>query len=246
MSAKARPDGRAVDALRPLRLTLDFTDNPLASVLIEVGQTRVLCTVCEEASVPRWMAGRGRGWVTAEYSMLPGATDRRADREAARGKVSGRTQEIQRLIGRSLRAVTDLDALGERTLWVDCDVLQADGGTRCASITGAYVALAQGIARLRASGAIEGEPLRDSIAAVSVGVVDGRVVLDLPYAEDSRADVDMNVIATGSGRFVEVQGTGEEATFSREELDAMTDLALSGIAQLTRAQKDALAGAKDA
>ena len=247
MSTQAeRPDGRAADALRPLRLELDFTDNPLSSVLITMGATRVLCTVCEEPTVPRWMAGRGRGWVTAEYSMLPGATDRRSDREAARGKVSGRTQEIQRLIGRSLRAVTDLDALGERTLWVDCDVLQADGGTRCASITGAYVALAQAVARLQASGALEGSPLRDSIAAVSVGVVGGRVLLDLPYAEDARADVDMNVVATGSGRFVEVQGTGEEATFSREELDAMTELAMRGIAALTRAQQAALDGAGDA
>jgi ribonuclease PH len=239
----SRNDGREADELRPVRITTDFTENPLASVLIEMGRTRVLCTVCEEASVPRWMAGRGRGWITAEYSMLPGSTDRRSEREAARGKVSGRTQEIQRLIGRSLRAIADLEALGERSLWVDCDVLQADGGTRCASITGAYVALALGVERLQARGDLTANPLRDSVAAVSAGVVAGDVVLDLPYEEDSRADVDMNVIATGSGRFVEIQGTGEEATFSRAELDGLTELALGGIASLTREQQRALASA---
>ena len=239
----SRNDGRKADELRPVRITTGFTENPLASVLIEMGRTRVLCTVCEEASVPRWMAGRGRGWITAEYSMLPGSTDRRSEREAARGKVSGRTQEIQRLIGRGLRAIADLEALGERSLWVDCDVLQADGGTRCASITGAYVALALGVERLQARGDLTANPLRDSVAAVSAGVVAGDVVLDLPYEEDSRADVDMNVIATGSGRFVEIQGTGEEATFSRAELDGLTELALGGIAALTREQQRALASA---
>ena len=239
----SRNDGRAADELRPVRITTDYTENPLASVLIEMGRTRVLCTVCEETKVPRWMAGRGRGWITAEYSMLPGSTDRRSDREATRGKVSGRTQEIQRLIGRSLRAIADLDALGERSLWVDCDVLQADGGTRCASITGAYVALALGVERMRARGDLAVNPLRDSVAAVSAGVVAGDVVLDLPYEEDSRADVDMNVIATGSGRFVELQGTGEEATFSRAELDGLTELALGGVAALTREQQRALAAA---
>ena len=239
-----RRDGRRADELRPVRITTDFTDNPLASVLMEMGRTRVLCTVCEEPSVPRWMAGRGRGWITAEYSMLPGATDRRGDREAARGRVSGRTQEIQRLVGRSLRAIADLDALGERTLWVDCDVLQADGGTRCASITGAYVALALGIERLRARGALTASPLRDSVAAVSAGVVDGEVRLDLPYEEDSRADVDMNVVATGGGRFVELQGTGEEATFSRGELAALTALAMDGVAALCAEQQRALAAAR--
>jgi ribonuclease PH len=214
----------------------------LASVLVEMGRTKVLCTVCDEQSVPRWMKGRGRGWVTAEYSMLPGSTDRRSDREAARGRLSGRTQEIQRLIGRSLRAVTDLSALGERTLWVDCDVLQADGGTRCASITGAYTALALGLGRLLRRGDLAREPLRDSVAAVSAGVVNGQVVLDLCYEEDSRAEVDMNVVATGSGRFVEVQGTGEEATFSSEQLGELTGLALRGIAELTKAQEQVLAG----
>ncbi len=242
----SRNDGRAADQLRPVSITTDYTENPLASVLIEMGRTRVLCTVCEESSVPRWMAGRGRGWITAEYSMLPGSTDRRSDREAARGKVSGRTQEIQRLIGRSLRAIADLDALGERSLWVDCDVIQADGGTRCASITGAYVALALGVERMRARGDLAANPLRDSVAAVSAGVVSGDVVLDLPYEEDSRAAVDMNVIATGSGRFVEIQGTGEEATFSRTELNSLTELALGGIAALTLEQQRALSTAASA
>ena len=236
-----RRDGRADNELRAVRITPDFTENPLASVLVEMGRTKVLCTVCDEQSVPRWMQGRGRGWVTAEYSMLPGSTDRRSDREAARGRLSGRTQEIQRLIGRSLRAVTDLSALGERTLWVDCDVLQADGGTRCASITGAYTALALGLGRLLRRGDLAREPLRDSVAAVSAGVVNGQVVLDLCYEEDSRAEVDMNVVATGSGRFVEVQGTGEEGTFSREELDGLTSVALDGIAELGKLQERAVA-----
>jgi len=235
-----RRDGRAPDALRPLELLLDFTQNPLGSVLCSMGGTRVLCTVCEEDSTPRWMRGSGQGWVTAEYSMLPGSTDQRTDREASRGKVSGRTQEIQRLIGRSLRAVVDLRALGERTLWVDCDVLQADGGTRTAAVTGSYTALALACQRLVTSGALERSPLRDSVAAVSVGIVDGNAVLDLPYEEDARAEVDMNVVATGRGRFVEVQGTGEDGTFSAEDLRDLTELALSGIAQLTLAQREAL------
>ena len=237
-----RADGRSDDQLRAVELILDFTDNPLGSVLCSMGRTRVLCTVMEEASVPRWLRGSRQGWVTAEYSMLPGSTDTRSDREASRGRVSGRTQEIQRLIGRSLRAVADLRALGERTLWVDCDVLQADGGTRTASITGAYVALALACSRLVARGDISAMPLRDSVAAISVGVVDGRVVLDLPYEEDARADVDMNVVATGAGRFIEVQGTGEGATFSADELRSLTELALRGIAQLREIQREALAG----
>jgi ribonuclease PH len=236
----ARGDGRAVDELRPVRLLPNFTDNPLASVLSEIGRTRVLCTVCEEASVPRWMKGSGRGWVTAEYSMLPGSTDRRTNREAARGRQSGRTQEIQRLIGRSLRGVMDLSALGERTLWIDCDVLQADGGTRCASITGSYVAVALAVRRLLRREAISRSPLRDSVAAVSTGVIDGTVVLDLAYDEDSRAEVDMNVVATGAGRFVEVQGTGEGVTFSDQELALLTSVALGGIAALTDLQRKAI------
>lgn len=238
-----RRDGRATDALRPVELTVDFTDNPLGSVLCSFGRTRVLCTVCEERSVPRWLRGSGEGWVTAEYSMLPGSTDTRSDREVSRGKVSGRTSEIQRLIGRSLRAVVDLAALGERTLWVDCDVLQADGGTRTASITGAYTALALACARLQKSGALSRNPLRDSVAAISVGVIDGELRLDLPYEEDARAEVDMNVVATGSGRFVEVQGTGEGATFSVEELSGLTALALGGIRELGELQRRALEAA---
>jgi len=238
-----RADGRAADALRPVRYTLDFTENPLGSVLWESGRTKVLCTVCEEPGVPRFLLGSGKGWVTAEYAMLPGATDRRSEREASRGKQSGRTQEIQRLVGRSLRAVVDLAAVGERTLWVDCDVLQADGGTRTASICGAYVALALACRRLEERGLLARSPLRDSVAAVSVGIVDGEVVLDLPYLEDSRAEVDMNVVLTGRGQFVEVQGTAESGTFSPEQLEAMTRLARAGAAELTRLQRAALAEA---
>ena len=202
-----RSDGRAPDQLRPVRLLTNFTENPLASVLCEFGATKVLCTVSNEESVPRFQYGTGRGWVTAEYSLLPGSTDRRVEREAARGRQSGRTLEIQRLIGRALRAVVDTKGLGERTLWVDCDVLQADGGTRTASITGGYTALALALSRLVRRGALDRAPLRDSIAAVSVGMVDGEVVLDLSYEEDFRADVDMNVVATGGGRLAEIQGT---------------------------------------
>jgi len=238
-----RSDGRAPDQLRPVRLLTDFTENPLASVLCEFGATKVLCTVSSEETVPHFQHGTGRGWVTGEYSLLPGSTDRRVEREAARGKQSGRTLEIQRLIGRSLRAVVDTKGVGERTLWVDCDVLQADGGTRTASITGGYTALALALSRLVRRGALDRAPLRGSIAAVSVGLVDGQVLLDLDYDEDSRADVDMNVVATGGGRLAEIQGTGEEATFSRDELDAMTTLALRGIEELTRLQENALAEA---
>jgi len=240
-----RPDGRAPDALRPLRLVLDFTENPLASVLCEMGRTKVLCTVSEEPGVPRFLEGRGSGWLTAEYSLLPGSTDRRVEREVSKGRASGRTLEIQRLIGRSLRAVTALEALGARTLWVDCDVLQADGGTRTASITGAWVALALGLRRLVARGALERVPLRDSVAAISVGLVDGEPVLDLCYAEDSRAEVDMNVVATAAGRFVEVQGTGEAGTFSPEELQALLALARRGLAEISEVQARALASATE-
>ena len=238
-----RTDGRKADELRPLSFEVDFTEQPLGSVLTSMGRTRVLCTVTEELSVPKWMRGSGKGWLTAEYSMLPAATDTRNDRESTRGKVSGRTMEIQRLIGRSLRAVVDLDHVGERTLWVDCDVLQADGGTRTASISGAFVAVALGLARLDREGAFSGPVLRDQVAAISVGVVDGAPMLDLPYVEDANADVDMNVVATGAGRFVEVQGTGEEATFARGELDALLDLALGGIETIAGAQRAAVEGA---
>jgi len=230
-----RSDGRAADALRPIRLTPDYTENPLASVLCEFGRTRVLCTVCEEVGVPRFLQGAGRGWVTAEYAMLPGATDTRSQRESARGRPSGRSQEIQRLIGRSLRGVTDLGALGDRTLWVDCDVLQADGGTRCASITGAYTALALATRRLLRRGDVERDPLRDSLAAVAGGIVGGEVVLALPYAEASTAP--------GRGRFIEVQGTAEQGTFDADELAAMTRLALDGIRRLGELQRAAIEAA---
>jgi len=235
-----RQDGRAPTALRPLHLETDFLENPLGSVLCRMGRTRVLCTVSHESGVPRWLQGRGQGWVTAEYSLLPGATDTRTPREAARGKLTGRTQEIQRLIGRSLRAVVDLKALGERTLWVDCDVLQADGGTRTAAITGAWVALASAVERLR----LDRDPMQDSVGAVSVGVVGGELLLDLDYPEDSRAEVDMNVVMTGGGRFVEVQGTAEQGTFDCDQLNALTDLAADGIAEITRVQRKAVAGAR--
>lgn len=238
-----RSDGRQADELRPLEFEIDYTEQPLGSVLVSMGRTRVLCTVCEELSVPKWLRGSGKGWLTAEYSMLPGATDRRTDREATRGKLSGRTMEIQRLIGRSLRSVVPLESLGERTLWVDCDVLQADGGTRTAAISGAFVALALALARLDRKKALTGPPLRDQVAAISVGVVDGAAVLDLPYVEDSRAEVDMNVVATGSGRFVEVQGTGEDGTFDRKELDRLLDLALGGIRAITARQREAIEAA---
>jgi ribonuclease PH len=227
--------------LRPIQIETGYTTNPAGSVLIHMGQTMVLCTVHVGESVPRFLLGSGKGWVTAEYSLLPGSTQTRNDREAAKGSVKGRTQEIQRLIGRSLRAVTDLSALGERALYVDCDVLQADGGTRTAAITGAYVALACACKRLVDAGLLERSPLRDSIAAISVGLVGDQILLDLPYEEDARADVDMNVVMTGSGKLVEVQGTGEEATFDRAQLDAMLDLATAGIAELTELQGKALA-----
>jgi ribonuclease PH len=238
-----REDGRKADELRPLIFDVDFTDQPLGSVLCSMGRTRVLCTVSEELSVPRWRQGSGQGWLTAEYSMLPAATDQRTDREASRGKLSGRTMEIQRLIGRSLRAVVPLESLGERTLWVDCDVLQADGGTRTASISGAFVALALALGRLDRRRALQGPALRDQVAAISVGIVGGVPVLDLPYAEDARADVDMNVVATASGRFVEVQGTGEGTTFDRSELDGLLDLALGGIDRIAEHQRRAIEGA---
>ena len=235
-----RGDGRRADELRELRFELDFTENPSGSVLCGMGRTLVLCTVCEEDGVPRWLRGSGRGWVSAEYSMLPGATDRRGDREASRGRPSGRTLEIQRLIGRSLRGVVDLDRLGERTLWVDCDVLQADGGTRCASITGAYMALSLAVQRMLDRGELAETPLADNVAAVSVGLLGSEILLDLPYEEDSRADVDLNVVATGAGRLVEVQGTGEGATFEPAQLTEMTALALRGTRQLVERQREAL------
>ena len=236
-----RGDGRALDELRPLSFERDFTVFAPGSVLVSMGRTRVLCTASVEEDVPRWMRGSGKGWVTAEYSMLPGSTAERASREAAKGKQSGRTQEIQRLIARSLRAVCDLVALGELQVTVDCDVLQADGGTRTASICGAYVALHDAFTRLIGRGVLSAQPLTDAVAAVSVGIIDGVPMLDLPYAEDSRAEVDMNVVMTGGGRYVEVQGTAEGMAFSRGELDELLDLAAGGITELVAAQHAVLA-----
>jgi ribonuclease PH len=237
----ARADGRSLDQLRPVSFQRDFTVMAPGSVLVTFGQTKVLCTASLEDRVPPWMRGTGRGWVTAEYSMLPGSTPERASREAAKGKQSGRTQEIQRLIARSLRAVCDLIVLGEAQLTVDCDVLQADGGTRTASICGAYVALHDAFSRMVQSGQLRQQPLTDSVAAISVGIIDGVPMLDLPYSEDSRAEVDMNVVMTGSGRFVEVQGTAEGMAFSRSELDSMLGLAEAGIKELLSLQAAALA-----
>jgi ribonuclease PH len=236
-----RRDGREPDDLRPIAFTRDFTQFAMGSVLVEFGMTRVLCTASVEERVPPWLRGKGRGWVTAEYSMLPGATPERSDREAARGKQSGRTQEIQRLIGRSLRAVTDLTAMGEVQITVDCDVLQADGGTRTASICGGYLALHDACSRLVANKQMSSHPLTDKCAAISVGVVDALPYLDLDYSEDVRAEVDMNVVMTGAGGFVEVQGTAEGAPFSRAELDALLAQADHGIAQLFDLQGELLA-----
>ena len=235
-----RPSRRDPDQLRPIAIERGFTRHAEGSVLIAFGDTRVICTASVEEGVPGFLKGRGQGWVTAEYGMLPRSTHTRTDREAARGKQSGRTQEIQRLIGRSLRAVTDLEALGERTVKLDCDVIQADGGTRTASVTGAFVALHDAVAKLQERGALPGSPIRDFVAAVSVGLYEGAPVLDLDYAEDSRCDTDMNVVMTGSGGFIEVQGTAEGAPFSAAQMDALLALAQQGIAQLIAKQKAAL------
>jgi ribonuclease PH len=235
-----RPSGRAADALRSISLTRHYTRHAEGSVLCAFGDTKVLCTASVLSKVPPHKKGSGEGWVTAEYGMLPRATHTRSDREAARGKQTGRTQEIQRLIGRAMRSVFDLAALGEYTLHLDCDVLQADGGTRTAAITGAFVAAHDAVSTMLRNGQISTSPIRDFVAAVSVGMVDGVPVLDLDYAEDSNCDTDMNVVMTGSGGFVEVQGTAEGTPFSRSELDAMTRLAEAGIAQLVRHQRQAL------
>jgi ribonuclease PH len=241
MTFESRPSGRAVDALRSLRLTRQYTKHAEGSVLIECGDTKVICTASIEDKVPGFLKGKGQGWLTAEYGMLPRSTHTRSAREAARGKQSGRTQEIQRLIGRSLRAIVDMKALGERTVTIDCDVLQADGGTRTASITGGYVALADAVAKLVKRGDLAKNPLHGQIAAVSVGIVGGQPVLDLDYAEDSQAETDMNVVMNGGGAFVEVQGTAEGHAFRRNELDALLDLAGAGIAELVERQQQALA-----
>ncbi|ACD95751.1 ribonuclease PH [Trichlorobacter lovleyi] len=233
--------GRGLSDLRPITMTRHFIKHPEGAVLVEFGDTRVICTASVEESVPPFLRGKGTGWVTAEYSMLPRATHTRSSREAAKGKQSGRTLEIQRLIGRSLRAVTDMTKLGERTIYLDCDVIQADGGTRTASITGAYVALVDAVSALLVQGKITGNPLKEAVAAVSVGIVDGQAVLDLDYQEDSSAEVDMNFVMTSSGRFVEVQGTAEAEPFTLEQMDAMRSLAMTGINQLFTYQQEALA-----
>ncbi len=231
-----RSDGRRADELRPLELVPDYLELPHGSVLYAQGKTRVLCTASIEEGVPRWLSGKGRGWLTAEYSLLPASTGERTDREASRGRQGGRTIEIQRLIGRSIRSVTEFEALGERTLWVDCDVLQADGGTRCAAITGAYVAARRALDRFGLAKALVG-----SVAAVSVGIVGGDQLLDLDYSEDSQAEVDMNVVMTGEGALVEIQATAEKTPFNRSDLDDLLDIAAAGIEELALAQGDAVA-----
>jgi ribonuclease PH len=234
-----RADGRRTDELRPLEILVDYLEQPLGSVLYAQGKTRVLCTASLEERVPRWLHGSGRGWLTAEYSLLPASTGDRTPREASEGRQKGRTVEIQRLIGRALRSVADLERLGERTLWLDCDVLQADGGTRCAAISGAYVAGRRALDKVGLS-----RVLRDSVAAVSVGVVEGERLLDLDYSEDSGAEVDLNAVMTGNGRLVEVQATAERAPFGREDLDELLDLAAAGIAAIEQAQEQALDAAR--
>ena len=242
MTSVARADGRTLNELRPITITRGWSNQAEGSALVEFGDTRVLCTASFTEGVPRWLKGEGKGWVTAEYAMLPRATGTRSSRESVKGKIGGRTHEISRLIGRSLRAIIDMNALGENTIVLDCDVLQADGGTRTASITGAYVALADSIAWARRNGLLSpsAKPLKDSVSAVSVGIIDGTPMLDLPYTEDVRAETDMNVVVTGSGKFVEVQGTAEGAPFDRDELNALLDLALEGTAELARIQRESL------
>jgi ribonuclease PH len=237
-----RSDGRTFDALRPVRITRDYLKHPEGAVLIEMGDTKVICTASVEEKVPPFLRNTGKGWVTAEYSMLPRSTHTRTIRESTTGRASGRSYEIQRLIGRSLRSVMDLNALGEKTVWIDCDVIQADGGTRTASITGAYVALVDALQKMVKMRMIKEVPVLDSVAAISVGKTREGVILDLNYEEDSSAHVDMNVVMTGNGKFVEIQGTGEESVFSKEDVDEMITLAQKGIKELTKIQKKALEG----
>lgn len=237
-----RSDGRGADQMRQLAITPDYISTAEGSVLIELGKTRVICTATVDDGVPGFLKGSGKGWVTSEYGMLPRATEERTPREASRGKQSGRTLEIQRLIGRSLRAITDQEALGERTVWLDCDVIQADGGTRTASITGAFVALALAMERLVAAGILKSSPLIDSVAATSVGIVDDRALLDLVYEEDARAEVDMNVVMTGRGDFVEIQATAEGRPFSGGEMQDLLALAAAGIRRITDVQRTVLPG----
>jgi ribonuclease PH len=237
-----RADGRKNNELRPLRVTPSYIKTADGSVLIEMGDTRVICTAKLEERVPPFLRNSGKGWITAEYGMLPGSSRERIGRESSRGKVGGRTHEIQRLIGRSLRAVAELNSLGERTIWIDCDVIQADGGTRTASITGAYVALVEAARGWLQRGLISVDPIKDSVAAISIGIVDGKMLLDLCYEEDSKADVDMNFVMTGSGKFIEVQGTAESAPFTKRQMERMAEIAQDGIRQLLKAQKKTIAG----
>ena len=236
----SRANGRARDQLRPTKLTPGFMEYAEGSCLVETGETKVICTATVEDSLPRWLQGRAQGWITAEYSMLPRSSPQRIQRDSSKGKPSGRSQEIQRLIGRSLRASVDMKQFGERSLIVDCDVLKADGGTRTASITGAFIALAQAFEGLQKRGDISASPVTTSVAAVSVGIIDGDVCLDLDYQEDSTAEVDLNVVMTAEGRLIEVQGTAEHGSFSREQLDEMVNVAHKGIEELTRRQREAL------
>jgi len=236
-----RTDGRKANELRALKITPSYIKTADGSVLIEMGATRVICTAKLEERVPPFMRNSGKGGITAEYGMLPGSSQERIGRESSRGKVGGRTHEIQRLIGRSLRSIADLKSLGERTIWVDCDVIQADGGTRTASITGAYIALAEAARGWLHRGIINSDPIKETVAAVSIGIIDGKILLDLCYEEDSKADVDMNFVMTGSGKFIEVQGTAEQAPFTRKQMERMAEIAQAGIKELLKAQKKVIA-----
>ncbi len=236
-----RSDGRKPNQLRPLSITAGYIKTADGSVLIQMGDTKVICTAKLEDRVPPFLRNSGKGWITAEYGMLPGSSQVRIGRESARGKIGGRTHEIQRLIGRSLRAISDLKNLGERSVWIDCDVIQADGGTRTASITGAYVALTEAVRRWLERGIVSSNPIKDAVAAVSIGIVDGKVLLDLCYEEDSKAEVDMNFVMTGSGKFIEVQGTAESAPFTRRQMERMSEVAQQGIKELIKAQKRVIA-----
>jgi ribonuclease PH len=236
-----RTDGRKPMQMRPLKITPRYIKTADGSVLIEMGDTKVICTAKFEARAPQFLRNSGRGWITAEYGMLPGSSQARIGRESARGRVGGRTHEIQRLIGRSLRAIADLKSLGEHTIWVDCDVIQADGGTRTASITGAYVALVEAVKNWLNRGVITADPIKDSVAAVSIGIIDGKIHLDLCYEEDSRADVDMNFVMTGSGKFIEVQGTAENSPFTKKQMERMAEIAQQGIKELLKVQKTVIA-----
>jgi ribonuclease PH len=236
-----RVDGRKPTQLRPLKITSGYIKTADGSVLIEMGDTKVICTAKLEERVPPFLRNSGKGWITAEYGMLPGSSQQRIGRESSRGRVGGRTHEIQRLIGRSLRSIADLRSLGERTIWIDCDVIQADGGTRTASITGAYVALMEGARNWRERGIIDVDTIKDAVAAVSIGIVEGKILLDLCYQEDSKADVDMNFVMTGSGKFIEVQGTAESSPFTKKQMERMAEIAQQGIKELLKAQKKAIA-----